>query len=125
MIPGFRASAVLGGVAGLSGVIMAAIGSHAVPGMDDPSTMRSWLTASLIHLVHAAVLLVLAANLKHSDSKILGISVIFCAVGTAVFSGSIYISLMIGTNGTGGWAPVGGVLLMLGWLLIIVDAARS
>ena len=125
MIPGYRASALLGGLAGLSGVIMAAIGSHAVPGMDDPSTMRSWLSASLIHLVHAAVLLALAAIMRHSDSKTLGLSVIFCAVGTAVFSGSIYISLITGTHGTGGWAPVGGVLLMLGWLLIIVDAARS
>ncbi len=124
MIPGFRGTALLGGLAGLSGVILAAIGSHAVPGMDDPLIWQSWQSANLIQLVHAAVLLALAAHLKHSSSTILGISVISIAVGTAIFSGSIYISLMTGMNGTGGWAPVGGVLLMLGWLLIIVDAAR-
>ncbi len=125
MIPGYRTSALLGGLAGLSGVILAAIGSHAVPGMNDPATWRSWQAASLIHLVHAAVLLALAAHLKHSNSAILGISVIFCAVGTAIFSGSIYLSLMAGMNETGGWAPVGGGLLILGWLLIIVEAVRS
>ena len=124
MIPGFRGTALLGGLAGLSGVILAAIGSHAVPGMDDPRIWRSWHSANLIQLVHAVVLLALAAQLKHSSSAFLGLSVISIAVGTAIFSGSIYISLMTGMTGTGGWAPVGGVLLMLGWLLIIVDSAR-
>ena len=125
MIPGFRGTALLGGLAGLSGVILAAIGSHAVPGMDNPAIWRSWQSANLIHLVHAAVLLALAARCRVSDSTLLGVSVISIAVGTAIFSGSIYFSLMTGGSTTGGWAPVGGAILMLGWLLIIVDAARS
>ena len=41
------------------------------------------------------------------------------SIGVFMFSFSIYFSVMIGVAGTSYFAPVGGILLMIGWCCLL------
>jgi uncharacterized membrane protein YgdD (TMEM256/DUF423 family) len=125
VIPGWKTLAVLGALLGLSGVILAALGSHAVPGMDYPGSYRSWQAASLMHLAHAAVLLALAALYKNTGQRLLGVAAMAMMLGVALFCGSIYFQVIMGLDDTANLAPAGGLLMMFGWLLAIIGFFRS
>ena len=114
-----------GALAGLSGVILAALGSHMVPGLDELAKYKSWQAANNMHLLHAVVLLFLALLHRGSGDRMIFVSSLVILLGVVLFSGSIYLSLMASMAGATRVAPVGGLLLMLGWLLLAVHALRK
>ena len=118
MIPGPRGIAVLGSLAGLSGVVMAALGSHAVPAMDDPAVYQSWQSAVLIHLVHAAALLALAALAARRPSRLAAWAALLFTAGIVLFSGSLYLALLTANISLNVTAPLGGMALIAGWGLL-------
>lgn len=105
--------------------MLAAAGSHLVDALDDPAGYRSWQSALLIHVFHAVVLLVLSALNRILVSKWLWWAVIVIALGLVFFSGSVYVSHLFGIAEATKLAPAGGLLLMLGWLLIIWQALKG
>ena len=124
-MPGWKGIAVLGGLLGLSGVLLAALGSHAVPGMDDPENFNNWRTASLIHLTHAPALLALAALARSYASPMLRYAGSLIMLGVVLFSGSIYVMVAYGLGSTFNLAPAGGLVLMAGWLLAVIGIFRA
>ena len=110
---------------GLSGVILAAVGSHLVPGIDEFGKYKSWQVANSMHLLHALVLLVLASRYQRTGDKVIFAAAVAILLGVVLFSGSIYLSLMASLTGATIVAPPGGLLLMLGWLLIAAHAFRQ
>ncbi len=125
MRPGAKALALAGAVLGLLGVVLAALGSHAVPGMEEPQTWRSWQAASLMQLVHAAALMALAALAGQSANRLVSWGGWLIVTGVILFSGSIYLSVMLGLHDTANLAPAGGLTLMAGWLAVIAGISRS
>jgi uncharacterized membrane protein YgdD (TMEM256/DUF423 family) len=108
----------LGALAGLTAVAMAAAAAHAVPGevqtiMDRAVQMHGW---------HALALLGcgLWASRGGTLAHLAGIAF---AVGTVLFSGSIYVHVFAGVF-VPALAPIGGTTLMVGWLLLGVSALR-
>ncbi len=122
MIPGWRGQAIIAGITGLTGVALAALGSHVEGGIEDSSAYRAWLSASLMHVLHASAMLALAAWSRSSGSRLPGVAVLLMAVGVALFSGSIYWMVLGARAGTGGIAPVGGLCLMASWAAVLVIA---
>ncbi len=121
----YRLILLMAGLAGLSGVILAAAGTHMIPGLDGSENFRIWQTANFFHLLHSVALLALSLIHQRSGSRAtLFAALAFCA-GIALFSGSIYLSLITSMSGVRQLAPAGGMLLMLGWLLIIVHSLRA
>jgi uncharacterized membrane protein YgdD (TMEM256/DUF423 family) len=105
----------------LSGLILAAMGSHLfdLHGMQD-----LWRTASNIHLFNAAGLMGLAALLSRLESRPLKWGAWLIALGTVVFSGSIYLHVVTGQTFSN-VTPAGGLLMMAGWLLSAVAFLRQ
>jgi uncharacterized membrane protein YgdD (TMEM256/DUF423 family) len=108
----------LGALAGLTAVAMAAAAAHAVPAeaqtiMDRAVQMHGW---------HALALLGcgLWASRGGTPAHLAGIAF---ALGTVLFSGSIYIHVFSGLR-LSSLVPVGGTLLMLGWVMLGVSALR-
>ena len=114
----------LAGLLGFSGVLLAALGSHAVPGMDQAANYRSWQSASVLHLVHAVLLLVLGIQALRKPSRLLLAAAVLILLGVLLFSGSIYVRIVFDLERTFNLAPTGGFLLMLGWLLIPLGLLR-
>lgn len=110
-----RLAALLGFLA----VALGAFGAHGLqPLLLQHGTVEIWKTASHYHLVHAVVLLVLA--LFHSDEASARRSWTCMTSGVLIFSGTLYALAATGTKWLGAITPVGGVLLLIGWLLLAV-----
>ena len=116
---------LVGALAGLLGVILAALGSHMVPGLDELAKYKSWQAANSMHLLHSVALLFLALLHRNSGDRMIFVASLVILLGVVLFSGSIYLSLMASMAGATRVAPAGGLLLMLGWLLIAVHAFRN
>lgn len=105
--------AFTGALLALTGVMLSAIGSHAIePG----SAQGAWGSATGMHLFNAAGLLGLAALNSRHRSRTLAWGAWVIVLGTLLFAGSIYVDVISGLKVTN-MAPVGGVLMMSGWLL--------
>ena len=77
-------------------------------------TVKPWGTASLYHLVHAAVLFFLS---REYPARKLAWWAFF--LGAIVFSGSLYTLSLTGWKWLGAITPLGGVGFLLGWASLI------
>lgn len=124
MGPG-RATGLLAALFGLTGVLLAALGSHAVPGMDQPGNYQSWHSASQLHLVHAVALLALSLQLRSRPDRAVLLAAALMALGIVLFCGSIYLRVWLGLGRTFNVAPAGGLLLMAGWAVYLASCLRK
>lgn len=118
---------VIASLLGVKGLILDAIGAHALSNWlsGNPaaqSMIASWQTAVRTQLLHALFLIVLVA-LGDKIEAPWKIASAFCiVVGLMLFSGSIYIKTLTTLESATRVAPTGGVLLMLGWLVLGLGA---
>uniref|UniRef100_A0A8J4M7W1 DUF423 domain-containing protein n=1 Tax=Acidicaldus sp. TaxID=1872105 RepID=A0A8J4M7W1_9PROT len=110
----------LGALYGLLGVAMAAYGAHA--GLDDRAASLLG-RASEIALWHAPALL-FAALWRERAGRLADAASLAFALGVPLFSGAV-AALALGLVRHAAAAPFGGSLLMLGWALLAISAARG
>lgn len=106
--------AILAGLLGAAGVGLAAAGAHLEGG-------AIVTTAANIMLFHAAALIAICAAAAASPSGrgLLGAATIL-ACGTILFSGEIALHVLAGVTGLRKAAPIGGGLMIVGWLGIAI-----
>ncbi len=104
-------------VYGVTAVILAALGAHAIA-MDSPAAERLWSTALQIHMFHAATMLAIAALASVTRTRGIISGWMLMALGTMVFSGSLYFRATGSTMLPNALPPVGGFLLIVAWLWI-------
>jgi len=96
---------------GASGVILGAFGAHGLKAvLAANGSLEIWHTASFYHLLHAVVLL--WANARRLAFRLF-------ALGILVFSGSLYALALSGLKWLGAITPLGGLLLIAGWLALL------
>eukprot|EP00924_Labyrinthula_sp_SR-Ha-C_P016038 snap_masked-scaffold_4-processed-gene-17.18-mRNA-1 protein AED:0.02 eAED:0.02 QI:0/-1/0/1/-1/1/1/0/113 len=104
------------GLMGASAVALGAFGAHGLAGMNvEPKLIESWKTAAHYHLIHSlAVLYLHSAKIpnKQTPAKLF-------ILGTLLFSGSIY-TLVLTKLKVGIVTPIGGTLLISGWISLIL-----
>ena len=106
----FRVSAVTGFLA----VALGAFGAHGLHGLlESRGTVEIWKTASVYHLVHAVVLLFVAAR-----QPLARLAWWLIMAGGVIFSGSLYLLAVTGVRWLGAITPVGGGALLAGWLAL-------
>ncbi len=109
---------VLGALAGLSAVAMAAFAAH---GSVDDAGLGLMRTALQMHGWHALALVGTGLWAARARRPFLAHLAGFAfAVGLVVFCGAIYLLALDGIH-LASAAPVGGTLLMLGWLLLAIS----
>ncbi len=111
---------VLSALLGVSGVSAGALGAHGLSTILTPAQIVTWQTAAHYHLLHAVALLVLAIPLNSGQGpRGMAISAAAFSAGVVLFSGSIYGLLLTGFGPLGPITPIGGLLLMVGWLNLL------
>ena len=115
---------VVGALYGALGVGLGAFASHVgdqpVIAMDGDLAR----TAVLYQLFHAATMVGMGALQDHVPAAMLGVTSWAIGLGVLLFSGSLY-ALALGAPAEVGFVtPVGGGLLVIGWLMLAVTAAR-
>jgi uncharacterized membrane protein YgdD (TMEM256/DUF423 family) len=106
---------VAGAILGFLGVAAGAFGAHALRGSLAPDRLEIFETAVRYQLVHALVLLTVPAL----GSPAAGWAFL---AGTVIFSGSLYLLVLTDIRWLGAVTPIGGVLMLLGWLLLAISA---
>jgi uncharacterized membrane protein YgdD (TMEM256/DUF423 family) len=111
-------------VLGASGVAVGALGAHALKDtLNKRGTLASFQTATLYQLFHATAILALSNASTRNKPGDLAPSPLggnLMAVGTLLFSGSIYcLSLGIGPKALlGPTTPIGGLFMVAGWVAV-------
>lgn len=112
---------------GLTGVILGAMGAHALDADLTNSQLTNFNTGVRYQFWHALALLILyvAGDKVPAYRQI----ALFWTLGILLFSGSIYLlSLqdLIGSSMSwmGPITPIGGGLMVLGWLILLISALR-
>lgn len=104
---------VMAALLGASSVILGAFLKHAVVSAEFDTLQ----TALRYHQIHGVVLLVLGMHaLNHKPQRAFIASICLFMIGTVIFSGSLYVMVLYDMPQLGKLTPVGGILLILGWL---------
>jgi len=109
---------------GFLAVALGAMGAHGLKGHWEATLalseaarhVETWKTASLYHIVHSVVLLILAFAFSERGKG--RWPTILFASGIFLFSGSLYALCLGGGKWLGPVTPLGGLLLMAGWALL-------
>ncbi len=117
------------GTLGATGVVLGALGAHALKGaLVAAGTRDAWETAVTFQLVHACALLGFAGWLRPAGASVsrrAAWAVRLFVLGTALFSGSIYGMAFGGNHWLGPATPLGGLCLISAWALAAFAALAS
>lgn len=108
----------IGAVSAAVAVVCGAFGAHGLKARVSADDLAIWQTGVLYHLVHAVALVAYGAWTRGAK-PIAGWSFL---VGVAVFSGTLYGIVLGGPRWLGAITPIGGVLLIVGWLAFAWEA---
>lgn len=114
---------IFGAIFGLLAIILGAFGAHLLKKNLTQEQLQSFETGVKYQMYHAIILLVLGFNSK--DNSSLNTSIFYAfIIGIILFSSSIY-GLVISSSKNkkikilGPITPLGGLFLVLGWLLLL------
>ncbi|MCA9838247.1 MAG: DUF423 domain-containing protein [Trueperaceae bacterium] len=111
--------AQLGAILAFLAVALGAFGAHGLKGILSPDRLATYETAVRYQMYHALALLVIGALPKVTYRAA---PVLF--VGVLVFSGSLYLLVATNLSWLGAVAPIGGVLMLVGWLMLFFRLFR-
>jgi len=117
-----------GGILGIIGVVFGAFGAHLLKRKLSVDQLKSYETGVKYQMYHALLLIILGFNIPFVDT--MSILMAWCIViGIFLFSFSIYGLVLTEAYGNkmkwlGPVTPLGGLLLVIGWILFSVQAIR-
>jgi uncharacterized membrane protein YgdD (TMEM256/DUF423 family) len=125
----------VGAILGALGVALGAFGAHWLPGILDKLGFADELarrsanheTAVRYQMWHALAIVLVGVVLANRPSGLLQASGWAFLVGVLIFSGMLYTLVLTGPSFRwfGAIVPIGGVSLIVGWVLLAMGALRS
>jgi uncharacterized membrane protein YgdD (TMEM256/DUF423 family) len=117
----FALGALLGGL----GVAAGAFGAHALQTRLAPDRLELFELAARYQMIHALALIAAAWAAERWPSGLTTASGWLLVVGVLIFCGTIYALAFGAPRILGAVTPIGGLSLILGWLLMAVAAFRA
>ncbi len=114
-----KTSLVAGLFFGATGVILGAVGSHALEGHPTES-LKFFQIGNKYQIYHALFLLMLGILQHRYPGRLMKLSIFCTIVGTVLFSGSLYL-LTLANIKIGMVTPIGGMLLISAWILLLIQ----
>ncbi len=105
-------------VSGALAVMAGAFGAHGLKARVGPEQLDAWATAAHYHLLHSVALLALGLFAAYSDRSV-KLPAGLLSAGMVLFSGSIYLLVLTKMRWLGPVTPIGGLLLIVGWLSLL------
>lgn len=114
---------LIASVLGLTGVGLGAFVAHGLRSELTASALAVFQTGVQYQLLHALVLVAIGLAAISQRNAWLSAAACFIVLGVVLFSGSLYL-LVLTPLKLGLVTPLGGLLLMLGWLCLGVSSVR-
>ncbi|MDG2090141.1 MAG: DUF423 domain-containing protein [Gammaproteobacteria bacterium] len=107
-------------------VAFGAFGAHSLEGFLSEASLSTWNTAVLYQMFHVAAL-ILSGLLSYifPASKSFSRSGFAFQTGIVLFSGSLYLLALTGISFFAYITPLGGIVFLIGWGLIVYGLVRS
>ena len=106
-------------------VMLGAFGAHGLQSRATDIQLGWWQTATDYFFYHALGLLILALIPKILPTLNTKASFILIQCGIVLFCGSLYVMALGLPRGLGAITPLGGALMILGWLLLAWKAVKG
>lgn len=103
---------------GLLAVALGAFGAHVLKDRLEPGQLSAFEVGVRYQMYHALALLAIAWVMTVRPSRIARAAAVLMLMGIILFSGSIYGLTLASWRWLGPVTPIGGVALMIGWLLL-------
>ena len=110
-----------GAVLATLGVALGAFAAHGLRAVLDQNALAWWQTAVQYQMWHAIGLIALGAA-RFSRSVL---PALLLAAGTVIFAGTLYAMALGGPRWLGAITPIGGSLMIAGWLVFAWRVLRS
>ncbi|MCA8941148.1 MAG: DUF423 domain-containing protein [Planctomycetes bacterium] len=114
-----RLGAALAGLAVAAG----AFGAHGLKATLEPGDLAIFETAVRYQMYHALALLACAALAARGFR--IGLAPWALLLGTMVFSGSLYLLVLLDVRWLGAITPIGGVVMIVGWITLATSATAT
>jgi uncharacterized membrane protein YgdD (TMEM256/DUF423 family) len=116
----------LGALSALIGVGMGAFGAHGLKTLLTPEMLTVYQTGVTYQMWHALGLISIALISRQvPESKLLAWAGWLMFTGILLFSGSLYLLVLLNLKWLGMITPLGGVSFITAWLLIAIFAAKN
>lgn len=113
-------------VFGALSVMIGAFGAHALRAtLEAQNRIETFETAVKYQFYHTIALLAIGLLMYKVSDKLLGYAGYSMIGGILIFSGSLYILCLSGVRWLGAITPIGGVLMIVGWVLLLLALARN
>jgi uncharacterized membrane protein YgdD (TMEM256/DUF423 family) len=99
-------------------VAMGAFGAHALKARFDAYQMGIWEKAVFYHFIHALGMLLISLAARAGAIPDANRVLWLLLAGILFFSGSLYALALSGVTVLGAITPIGGVCMILGWVLL-------
>lgn len=116
---------IAGSVFGFLSVLLGAFGAHALKQQLSSDMLAVFETGVRYQTYHALALLAASWAVTVFDSKLISRAGTCFTAGIIIFSGSLYTLTITGIKMFGAITPIGGLLLMAGWVLMILGATKK
>lgn len=120
-----RIGIFVGGLYLCLGILLGAFAAHSLKDTLDEYQMGVLQTGVKYQLIHGVALIMLSVLYSLYQKRLFYIAIICVAVGVFFFSFSLYAIALLGTSFLGIITPVGGVFMILGWLLTMYAVLRK
>lgn len=123
-----RLSATCLVLAGLNGLVAVAAGAYGRHGVTEAYPRELFAIASQYQVWHALALAAVAWLAESAEApwrSAAGLAAAAFTLGILLFSGTLYAFALSGRLPAAGAAPIGGFMLMTGWLMLAWIGLRS
>lgn len=110
---------ILGAILGFLGVAVGAFGAHALKEKLAINFLNIFEVGVRYQMYHALLLILIAFIYSNFPNSYVYASGWLVFAGVIIFSGTLYILALTATPAWGAVTPIGGLLLLAGWLLLI------
>lgn len=113
------------------GVVLGAFGAHGLKQLVGPETVGTFQTGVQYQMYHAFALLIVGILYDRMPHTMLNWAGGLFVGGIILFSGSLYLlaalkaANKVGLGGVGIITPIGGLLFIAGWVLVLMAILKS
>ncbi|MBK0295481.1 DUF423 domain-containing protein [Priestia megaterium] len=116
---------VIGIVNAIFCIILGAFGSHIIKNIVTPEMLTVWNTGVTYQMFQTIALILAGLFLyKIPSSRALKWSGWLSVIGILFFSGSLYLLSVTGLKVLGPITPLGGILFIIAWILLVIPLSK-
>ena len=126
---------ILGALLGGLAVVCGAFGAHGLEShlrasgggltADEERLLDVWETATRYQMYHGLALLAVGLIGAQRPGRAVLLAGAAMTLGTIIFSGCLYALVLTGQKWLGGVVPIGGTLMIVGWICLLVGVCRK